>query len=182
MRRIGLVLVAVAIGVGAALASWVARGRITLAPTVAGAVLLGIFALDLGWATYGVAPAAAVHDVAAVFTSPLGIRAAVDCAGLAIAGGLFVVPAFSAVQAWAGADRRARVVAAVNVLNAAFITAGSLLVALLQKAGLTPPALFALLGATSLAVAAAIAWTMPKASDPDPVRLNHAARQVPHVE
>ena len=50
-----------------------------------------------------------------------GIRVAIDLAGLAIAGGLFIVPAFAAVQAWAGADKRARVVAAVNVLNAAFM-------------------------------------------------------------
>ena len=31
------------------------------------------------------------------------------------------MPTFAAVQAWAGADRRARVIAAVNVLNAAFM-------------------------------------------------------------
>ena len=38
-----------------------------------------------------------------------GLRVAIDLAGLAIAGGLFIVPTFAAVQAWAGADRRARV-------------------------------------------------------------------------
>ena len=59
--------------------------------------------------------------------SPLGggIRIAIDLAGLAIAGGLFIVPTFAAVQAWAGADRRARVIAAVNVLNAAFMVGGT---------------------------------------------------------
>ena len=53
---------------------------------------------------------------------------------LAIAGGLFTVPSFAAVQTWAGADRRARVVAAVNILNAAFMVGGGLAVAMLQKA------------------------------------------------
>ena len=57
-----------------------------------------------------------------MFASGRGLRFAIDLAGLAISGGLFIVPTFAAVQAWAGADRRARVVAAVNVLNAAFIT------------------------------------------------------------
>mgnify|MGYP003694556303 CR=1 FL=1 len=47
-----------------------------------------------------------------MFGSARGIRIAIDLAGLAIAGGLFIVPTFAAVQAWAGADRRARVVAA----------------------------------------------------------------------
>ena len=45
------------------------------------------------------------------------------------------MPIFAAVQAWAGADRRARVVAGVNVLNAAFMAASALIVALLQTAG-----------------------------------------------
>ena len=49
------------------------------------------------------------------------------------AGGLYIVPTFAAVQAWAGADRRARVIAAVNVLNAAFMVGGTVVVALLQQ-------------------------------------------------
>ena len=70
---------------------------------------------------------------AAVFTSALGIRAAVDLCGLAVAGGLFIVPAFAAVQAWSGADYRARTIAAVNVLNAAFMTGATIIVAVMQK-------------------------------------------------
>ncbi len=69
----------------------------------------------------------------AVFSSFLGLRVAVDLAGLAIAGGLFIVPAFAAVQAWAGSDYRARTVAAVNVLNAAFMTGATVAVAIMQN-------------------------------------------------
>jgi acyl-[acyl-carrier-protein]-phospholipid O-acyltransferase/long-chain-fatty-acid--[acyl-carrier-protein] ligase len=83
--------------------------------------------------------------------------------GLAIAGGLFIVPAFAAVQAWSGADRRARTIAAVNILNAAFMTGATILVAVMQKLGATVPALFLLIGAATLAVAFAIWRTMPKA-------------------
>ncbi len=89
-----------------------------------------------------------------------GIRIAADLAGLAIAGGLFIVPSFAAVQSWAGADKRARVVAAVNVLNAAFIVGGTLVVAALQAFGLTLPALFLVLGAANIIVAALIWKTM----------------------
>ena len=71
------------------------------------------------------------------------------------------MPAFSAVQAWAGADRRARVVAAVNVLNAAFMTLGGVGVALVQTAGVTPPVLFLAIGIANIAVAFVIARTMP---------------------
>ena len=85
----------------------------------------------------------------------------IDLAGLAVAGGLFIVPSFSAVQAWAGSDRRARVVAAVNVLNAAFMTVGGLGVAMLQTYGVTLSTLFVAIGAANLLVAVAILRTMP---------------------
>ena len=156
-----LALFSVAIGAGSGLAAAIARGRIVLNTTLAGAVLLGVFALDLGFATYGAAAAATVQAPGAVFSSALGIRAAIDLAGMAIAGGLFIVPAFAAVQAWAGVAYRARTVAAVNVLNAAFMTGATVATAIMQKYGVGVPALFLLLGAATLLVAAAIWRTMP---------------------
>ena len=47
------------------------------------------------------------------------------------------------VQAWAGVEYRARTIAGVNVLNAGFMTGGSILLALLQHAGVSMPVLFA---------------------------------------
>ena len=157
-----LALFSVAVGAGSGLAAAIARGRIVLQTTLAGAVLIGIFALDLGNAMLGSAPAASAQGPAAVFASALGIRAAVDLFGLAVAGGLFIVPAFAAVQAWSDAAYRARTVAAVNVLNAAFMTGATVVVALLQKYGATVPMLILLVGATTLLVALTIWKTMPK--------------------
>ena len=65
--------------------------------------------------------------------SALGLRAAIDLCGLAIAGGLFIVPAFAAVQAWSDAAYRARTIAGVNVLNAGFMTAATVVVALCRS-------------------------------------------------
>ena len=158
-----LALFSIAVGAGSALAAAIARGRIVLKTTLAGCVLLGLFALDLGLATYGASAAVMPQAPGLVFSSVLGLRVAADLAGLAIAGGLFIVPAFAAVQAWSGADYRARTVAAVNVLNAAFMTGSTILVALLQKVGVTVPELFLTIGATTLLVALAIWRTMPKA-------------------
>jgi acyl-[acyl-carrier-protein]-phospholipid O-acyltransferase/long-chain-fatty-acid--[acyl-carrier-protein] ligase len=156
-----LAVFSIAIAIGAGLASWLAHGRIVLVPTLIGAILLGIFSLDLGWTTYGVVASATAQSIAPIFSHWLGIHVAIDLAGLAIAGGLFIVPTFSAVQAWAGADRRARVVAAVNVINAAFMVVSGVAVALLQKAGFGPPSLFLMLGALTLVVAVLIARTLP---------------------
>jgi acyl-[acyl-carrier-protein]-phospholipid O-acyltransferase/long-chain-fatty-acid--[acyl-carrier-protein] ligase len=123
-----LAVFSIAVGVGSGLAAAIARGQIVLKTTLVGAVLLGGFALDLGVATLDATPATSLQGPSVVFASALGIRVAADLCGLAI-GGLFIVPTFAAVQAWSGADYRARTIAAVNVLNAAFMTNGAIIVA-----------------------------------------------------
>ena len=159
---VNLAIFTIAVGAGSGLAAAIARGRITLRTTLVGALLLGIFAIDLGAATLGAPPVTSPRGPAAVFASALGVRVAVDLCGLAIAGGLFIVPAFSAVQAWSDVDYRARTIAAVNVLNAAFMTGATILVAVMQKFGATIPALFLLIGVLTLLIALAIWKTMPK--------------------
>ena len=156
-----LTIFSVAVAVGSGLAAWLAAGRIVLLPTLVAAVLLGLFALDLGWTASAIVPAASPMSLGAFFASRYSLHIAIDLAGLAIAGGLFIVPVFTAVQVWAGADRRARVVAAVNVLNAAFMVAGAVILAVLQKLGYGTAVLFALIGFANLAVAVAIGLTMP---------------------
>ncbi len=156
-----LTIFSVSVAVGSGLAAWLAAGRIVLLPTLVGAVLIGVFALDLGWTASTITPAASPIGIAAYFASRGSLHIAIDLAGLAIAGGLFIVPVFTAVQVWAGTDRRARVIAAVNVFNAAFMVVGALILAVLQKFGFSTPILFALLGAANLLVAVAIGFTMP---------------------
>jgi acyl-[acyl-carrier-protein]-phospholipid O-acyltransferase/long-chain-fatty-acid--[acyl-carrier-protein] ligase len=156
-----LAIFSIAVAVGSGLAAWLASGRIVLLPTLIGGVLLGVFALYLGFSVYGVTPPPQLVGPDVIFASVRGLNVAFAMIGLAIAGGLFIVPAFAAVQAWAGADRRARVIAAVNVLNAAFMVTATVIVALLQNFGVSIPVLFLGLGLLNLAVAVAIAYTMP---------------------
>ncbi|MGB9369787.1 MAG: acyl-[ACP]--phospholipid O-acyltransferase [Xanthobacteraceae bacterium] len=155
-----LAVFSISIAIGSGLAAWIAHGRIVLFPTLLGAALLGFFALDLGFSTYG-AVQFVPATVSQVFTSWKGLHIAIDLAGLAIAGGLYIVPSFAAVQSWAGPDKRARVIAAVNVLNAAFIVGGTLVVAALQAFGITLPQLFILLGVANLVALIIVARTMP---------------------
>jgi acyl-[acyl-carrier-protein]-phospholipid O-acyltransferase/long-chain-fatty-acid--[acyl-carrier-protein] ligase len=67
-----LALFSIAVGIGSGAAAVIARGRIVLKTTLAGAVLLAAFALDLGFATFGAAPAASPQGPGAVFSSALG--------------------------------------------------------------------------------------------------------------
>lgn len=157
-----LAVFSIAVAIGSGLAAFLASGRIILLPTLLGALLLAAFALFMGWSLYGAPPVTQALGPMEVLRTSRGINVAIALAGLAIGGGLFIVPAFAAVQAWAGADRRARVVAAVNILNAAFMTIATLIVAMLQGfAGATTPVLFIGLGVANFIVAVLIGYTMP---------------------
>jgi acyl-[acyl-carrier-protein]-phospholipid O-acyltransferase/long-chain-fatty-acid--[acyl-carrier-protein] ligase len=153
---------AISIAIGSGLAAWIAAGRILLLPTLIAGVLLGLFALDIGLSTMWARPIAGLVGYWDIFKSGRGLRFVIDLAGIAISGGLFIVPVFAAVQSWAGPDRRARVIAGVNVLNAGFMAGSAAIVAVLQGAvGLSTPGVFVVLGIGSLLVAVAIGRTMP---------------------
>lgn len=136
---VAMALFSIGIAIGSLLAAWMAHGRIILLPTPVAAILMGVFGLDLGLATYSVAQPGVVVDTVGFFTTLHGLRVAVDLLGFAIAGGLYVVPIFSAIQVWAGQDRRARVIAGVNVLSSGFMVAGALTTAGIQSLGVTEP-------------------------------------------
>jgi acyl-[acyl-carrier-protein]-phospholipid O-acyltransferase/long-chain-fatty-acid--[acyl-carrier-protein] ligase len=146
-------LFAIGVGLGSVLAAVVAEGRIRLLPVPLSGLVMAAFLLDLGVATLGLPKAAGEVTLGAFFASALGLRIAIDVAGLAAAGGMFVVPIFSAVQAWAGEDRRARVIAAINIMNAIFMVGGAIIVAALQAAGASEPALLLSLGLLNAAFA-----------------------------
>ena len=93
-------------------------------------------------------------------TSLTGIHLLTDLAGVAFAGGLFIVPSFAAVQAWSPVERRSRVIAGCNVLSAAFMTFAGLTIAGLQYVKVPISLLYAGLGLANLVVVVLVlrAW------------------------
>jgi hypothetical protein len=157
-------LFAIGISVGSLAAARLAQGNIRLVRVPIAALGMAFFLIEMGLATHGLINASntAPHreiGLAAFFASSTGLRIAFDVAGLAMAGGFYVVPLFAAVQAEAAPERRARVVAAVNTLNAIFMVAGTLATAFLQSRwiGLSEPALLIILGITNIG-AGAYVW------------------------
>jgi acyl-[acyl-carrier-protein]-phospholipid O-acyltransferase/long-chain-fatty-acid--[acyl-carrier-protein] ligase len=152
-----LAVFTVGIAIGSVAAAWASHGRPNLSLVPLGAIGMGVFSLAVAWVAWIVTPGPQPLTPGALIASGQGMALLASLCGLAIAGGLFVVPSFAAVQAWAPIDRRARVVAAVNVLNAAYMVGAGGVVAVLQAAGVGVPALFAALGLLSLAAAGAVA-------------------------
>ncbi|RBP06421.1 acyl-[acyl-carrier-protein]-phospholipid O-acyltransferase/long-chain-fatty-acid--[acyl-carrier-protein] ligase [Roseiarcus fermentans] len=157
--EIGVNLIfAVGVALGSLAAAALAHGRIELAPAPFLLLVMAAPLIDLGLTTSGLAAASRTVPLAEFFMSPLGLRLAFDLLVFSAAAGLFVVPIFAAIQAWAGEDRRARVTAAVNALNYLMMVAGSLAtMILLELVRLSEPATLVLLGLANL-VAAALAF------------------------
>jgi acyl-[acyl-carrier-protein]-phospholipid O-acyltransferase/long-chain-fatty-acid--[acyl-carrier-protein] ligase len=148
-------LFALGIGIGSIAAAVIARGRISLTLVPYAALGMAVFLIDLGVATWSLPVARVEVGLAEFLSSATGIRIACDVVGLACAGGLFVVPLFTAIQADAAKDMRARIVGGVNILNSSFIVFGVLLTAALQSdaIGASESLLLGALGALNLGAA-----------------------------
>ena len=151
----------IAIAIGSGLGSFLSTGRVVLLPAPIACFVIGAVALDVGFLIRGFEKPAELLDVASFFASPAAWRRAIDFAVMAIMGGVFVVPSFSAVQVWAPNAKRARIVGAVNILSSAFIFAGALAISGLQQAGLSVSGVFFLIGIFALLSAVWIYRTMP---------------------
>ncbi|MBS0243201.1 MAG: MFS transporter, partial [Proteobacteria bacterium] len=155
-------LAMVAFTVGIAAGSIAAARASKLKPNLAlvpiGAFLMAAFAVELAFVVWSSATPTATLGIAAVMAGISGWPLMIGLIGLAFAGGLYIVPSFAAVQSWAPPERRSRAVAAVNILNAAYMTAASAIVAVLQARGVGIDTLFLMLAAGSLLVAGLVLW------------------------
>jgi acyl-[acyl-carrier-protein]-phospholipid O-acyltransferase / long-chain-fatty-acid--[acyl-carrier-protein] ligase len=146
-----LAVFAIGIAAGSLFAAHLSHVRPNLALVPVGGIVMGVVGLDLAWAIGHAAHGSDVMPMAFA-TSADGFRMLADFFVFAFGGGLFVVPSFAAVQAWSAPSERARVIAAGNVLQAAFMVVGSLFVAMLQAAGLAVAWIFLGLAIASFGV------------------------------
>ncbi len=151
---------AISVAVGSVVAAKASKNRPNLALVPIGALLMGLFLFDLAWLAAGLTPAAIPLSASDVLASFTGVRMLVDLAGIAFAGGLFIVPSFAAVQAWAPVDRRARVIAGCNVVSAAGMALAGVAIAALQFFKVPLSLLYAGLGVMNLAAVVLVlrAW------------------------
>jgi len=156
-----LMVFAVGVAVGSGLAARASHVRPNLAVVPIGGFIMSLFMLALAWTAYGVTKGANIPPFAFA-ASAAGFHILVELFGIAVGGGMFVVPSFAAVQAWAAPERRARVIAAVNVISAAFIVVSGVAVAALQLIGLGVAAIFAWLGVLTLVATGMVMKTWGK--------------------
>jgi acyl-[acyl-carrier-protein]-phospholipid O-acyltransferase/long-chain-fatty-acid--[acyl-carrier-protein] ligase len=156
-----LAMFSIGVALGSGLASWLCAGRIVMLPTPLAALAMGLVSLDLAHVAATSVPPPAAIGALDFLGSWRGARIALDFVLLAAAAGLFIVPSFAALQAWTPKERRARVIAASNVLAAALIVLGAVGLAGLQKAGLSSAGQFLIVGLANILAGIAILVVLP---------------------
>lgn len=142
-------LFSIAIAVGSWSSSAIFKGRGVKSSLVA----LAVFGCDLAYVISGLTAEGELIGVREFFQQPYAIRVVIDITLIAIAGGIFVVPLYTALQLYADAGERAQVIAANNVVNSLCITVTAVATAIAYGMGVVVQEVF--LGVAALSVVAA---------------------------
>ena len=145
------------IGLGSLLCEKLSRRKIELGLVLWGAVGLGLFGIDLYFASYGLinqvaAPNAYPLNYLQCLLDPARARVLLDIALLGVYGGFYIVPLYAYVQSKVMQSHQARVMASNNILNALFMVASGVLSIALFKLGLTIASLFLVTALTNSAL------------------------------
>jgi len=159
-----LAVFSVGVGIGSVAINRLLGGTVSARYAPAAAILMGLFLLDL-------------HHVAEHWDAPetmvgwkafLELRGAkhilVDLFGVAMSGGMFVVPLYAFLTTTVDKLHTARTVAANNIVNSGAMVMGALLFAALIRVGVPVTGTLVVVVVGSL-LAAAIAWRLHRAAD-----------------
>lgn len=139
-----LTVFSVGIAVGSFLCGRMLGGRLSLRTLPWGIAGLSLFGGDL-WLTsseWASAGGTELSSLAIFLVEPGAWRVMADLAGVAVSGGFYIVPLYTLMQTASAEAERGRIVAANNILNAAFMVVSALAAAAALAAGATIPQLF----------------------------------------
>ncbi|MGD8310157.1 MAG: hypothetical protein PVG98_12020, partial [Chromatiales bacterium] len=151
------------VAVGAVASEALGRGEVSVKLPPIGALGLAAMAVELWFATPAEplvpAPDLAGRDV--FFATATGWRIFIDFVIIAAFAGIYVTPLNAVLQALSPAKRRARFIAASNMIDASFIVVSTLVVTVLLQVGLLPAEILVLLTLSGLPVAFLVARYAP---------------------
>ncbi|WP_168453065.1 MFS transporter [Sphingopyxis microcysteis] len=155
----------VGVAIGSIIVNRLLKGHVSARYSPGSVIVMGLFVLDLWWNVKGWDHIGTElmnwRDFLALAT---GDRIILDLLGIAVAGGMFVVPLYAFLTTTVAKSQTARTVAANNIVNSGFMVAATLLLSLLIGIGLTIDDTLLMVAAMCL-VSAVLAWKLHKACD-----------------
>ncbi|WP_027190266.1 acyl-[ACP]--phospholipid O-acyltransferase [Fundidesulfovibrio putealis] len=161
-----LTVFSVGIGLGSFLCTRLLKGEISARHVPFAALGMTFFAFDLWLTGSGIGQGhtdAAILPLFELLAQFSVWRVLADLLLLAVAGGVYIVPLYTILQARSEESERARIIAANNIVNAAFMVASSLAGAGMLALGFTVSEVFLAVAVATLAVAVYICGLLPDA-------------------
>jgi acyl-[acyl-carrier-protein]-phospholipid O-acyltransferase / long-chain-fatty-acid--[acyl-carrier-protein] ligase len=159
-----LTVFSVGIGLGSLLCNKILKGEISAKFVPFGALGMTLFILDLYGASSALpGPANLPIGFQAFLSDPASWRIVADLLGISISGGLFIVPLYAIMQSRSDPDKRSRIIAGNNILNAAFMVVGALAAAIMLNLNLSVPGVFLVLAVLNAGAAVYICALLPDA-------------------
>lgn len=158
-----LVLFTVGIAIGSMLCNRLLKGQVTAIHAPFGALGITLFIADFSFALMNYQPAAGGELIGgfAFLSDWTNLRMMLDLIGVAVCGGIFIVPLYAILQARSDDEDRSRTIAANNIVNAFFMTAGAGVVAALIGAGVPIPIVLLGIAAINFVVAIYVCVLLP---------------------
>jgi MFS family permease len=155
----------VGVAIGSVAVNRLLRGKVSARYAPSSALLMGLFVLDLyrrvkGWP----APEAELRDLTTFLTISNSWMVVVDLLGVAIAGGMFVVPLYAFLTTTVPKSETARTIAANNIVNSGLMVAAYAIQAIASRMGVTVADSLLIVTIASIA-AAWLGWKLHKACD-----------------
>lgn len=155
----------VGVAIGSIIVNRLLKGQVSARYSPGSVLVMSVFVLDLwwnvkGWSHHG----ATLMDWREFLALAAGDRIILDLLGIAIAGGMFVVPLYAFLTTTVAKSQTARTVAANNIVNSGFMVTAVLLLSVLIGLGLTIDDTLLMVAVMCL-VSAVLAWKLHKACD-----------------
>jgi acyl-[acyl-carrier-protein]-phospholipid O-acyltransferase/long-chain-fatty-acid--[acyl-carrier-protein] ligase len=157
-----LAVFALGISAGSLACARILAGEISPRLVPWAALGITLFTADIAIAALSAAGDPRMATLEGMLAAPLGWRILADLFLVAVCGGLYSVPLYAIVQERSPAALRARMVAANNVANAAWMAMGAGAAAALAALGADAPSVLLIAAAVNLGVALRIAGTIPQ--------------------
>ncbi len=161
-----LAVFSIGVAIGSVVINLMLRGQISARFSPASVIAMGLAVFGFWWIVglWTPAPEGHLFDMAGFIRQPHAVLVLLALLGVAIFGGMFVVPLYAFLTTTVTKDHTARTVAANNVVNAGAMTFGSIAVAGITALGVTPSQLL-LVVVGMCVISALIAQRLHRACD-----------------
>uniref|UniRef100_UPI0015755A4D AMP-binding protein n=1 Tax=Sphingomonas bacterium TaxID=1895847 RepID=UPI0015755A4D len=157
-----LLVFSVGVALGSLAVNRLLAGEVSARYVPASALALAAFLVLLWLAARGYAISDAGPSVAAYLATPGSWVILAALAGIAVSGGIFIVPLYAILQTHSAPEQRSQIIAANNIVNAAVTVVMVGVTLALLAGGSSVPGVIGALGFATLAVALISCWLLPE--------------------